>query len=321
MAVKTHSFLIVNPRSGAAGPTGDELAAAAAERGIEAHVLAPGDDAGMLARDSGAEILGAAGGDGSLAAVASAALETRAAFVCVPFGTRNHFARDIGLDRDAPVAALDAFTSGRERRIDLGRVGERLFVNNVSLGVYAGLVHRRERHRRRGEALARVRALAAVARNRHRLHARVSGEAVAARVLLVGNNRYELSLFTLGERERLDEGRLQLCTAAGLLPTTWDERDAETFRVELSQPRVKAAIDGEPAVLESPIEFASLPGALRVLVPERTAKQSPEEADMHDNPRASDEEQEQAQEGARRRKEEDMRYPSPGNDEDEDGRG
>jgi diacylglycerol kinase family enzyme len=270
--VKTHSFLVVNPRSGGARPASDELAAAAAERGIETHLLAPGEDAGALARDSGAGILGVAGGDGSLAAVAQAALETEAAFVCVPFGTRNHFARDIGLDRDDPLAALDSFSKGRERRIDVGRVGERLFLNNVSLGAYAGLVHRRERHRRRGEALARVRALLAVARNRHRLHARVSGEAVHARVLLVGNNRYELSLFTLGERERLDEGRLHLWTAPGLLPTTWDERDAERFRVELSQPRVSAAIDGEPTALAPPLEFASLPRALRVLVPERIAE-------------------------------------------------
>ena len=88
--------------------------------------------------------------------VAAVAVERGAPFVCVPFGTRNHFARDLGLDRGDPVAALDAF-AGEERRIDMGRAGERRFLNNVSLGLYASLVHRRERHRRRGQVLAGAR--------------------------------------------------------------------------------------------------------------------------------------------------------------------
>jgi diacylglycerol kinase family enzyme len=267
--VRTHAFLVVNPRSGTADPTPEALAAAAEARGVEVHVLEQGDDPGELARASGAEILGTAGGDGSLGPVADAALETGAGFVCVPYGTRNHFARDIGLDRDDPLAALSAF-EGVERRVDVGRVGGRIFLNNVSLGVYAGLVHRRERHRRRGETLARLRALAAVARHRHRLHARVNGEEVAARVLLVGNNRYEVSLFTLGERKRLDEGQLQLWAAPGLLPTSWEERVAAEFLVELPRERVRAAIDGEPAELDAPLRFESLPKALRLFVPEQS---------------------------------------------------
>src|SRR5438046_1356030 len=201
--MRTHAFLLVNPRSGRGRPTADELAAAARQLGVEPYLLREGEDPGEIARAAGAAVLGVAGGDGSLAAVAAAALETDAALICVPFGTRNHFARDLGLDHRDPLAALAAFEGGRERRIDAGRVAGRLFLNNVSLGVYAGLVHRRERHRRRGEALARARGLLAVARHRHRLHARVNDETFAARVLFVGNNRYELSLFTVGERERL----------------------------------------------------------------------------------------------------------------------
>ena len=105
------------------------------------------------------------------------ALELDAAFVCMPFGTRNHFARDLGLDRDDPLAALAAFDDvAGERRIDVGSLGDRLFLNNVSLGAYAGLVHRRERHRRRGEALARAEGAPRRARHRHRLHVRVNGE-------------------------------------------------------------------------------------------------------------------------------------------------
>src|SRR5436305_1367877 len=149
-------FLLVNPRSGASSPTADELVDAARERGIAAHVLQPGEDAADLARRADAQALGVAGGDGSLAAVAAVAVERDVRFVCVPFGTRNHFARDVGLDRNDPLAALDAYR-GHERRIDVGWANDRLFLNNVSLGVYARLVHRREHHRRR-QALARVRA-------------------------------------------------------------------------------------------------------------------------------------------------------------------
>jgi diacylglycerol kinase family enzyme len=263
-------FLLINPRSGDGDPSPEELVRAARERGVEIHLLEEGDDPAELARASGAAVLGAAGGDGSLAAVAAVALETGAAFVCIPFGTRNHFARDIGLDRDDPLGALAGFDDDAvERRIDVGKAGDRVFLNNISFGVYAGLVHRRERHRRRGEAFARARALLQTARHRHRLRARVNGEELAARVLLIGNNRYEIDLFTLGERERLDAGELHLWAAAGRLPLAWEERAASAFRIELGPTRIRAAIDGEPALLESPLELESLPGALRLLLPGR----------------------------------------------------
>lgn len=265
--MRTHSLLLINPRSGDDSPSAEDVASAARTLGVEPRFLEKGDDPGHLARQSGAEIVGIAGGDGSLAAVAAAAIDLGAAFVCIPFGTRNHFARDIGLDRDYPLAALDAFTAGEERRVDVGRVGERLFMNNVSLGVYARLVHRREHRRRRGEALARLRALAAVARHRHALHASVNDEAVRARIIFVGNNRYELSLFTVGERPQLDAGELSLWTAAGWLPSAWEARTGRSFRIETGGARIRAAIDGEPAVLESAFEVESLPGALRLLVP------------------------------------------------------
>src|ERR1700704_727018 len=141
MDMRTHSFLVINPRSGQGPRQAGKLVAAARKLGIEPHLLAEGEDPGETARASGAEILGMAGGDGSLAPVAQVALDTGARFVCVPLGTRNHFARDLGLDRNDPLAALGAFTGGTERRIDVGRVADRLFVNNVSFGVYAGLVH------------------------------------------------------------------------------------------------------------------------------------------------------------------------------------
>jgi diacylglycerol kinase family enzyme len=267
--MRTHSVLVINPRSGQGAQHATELVDAARKLGIEPHLLAAGEDPGEAARASGAEILGIAGGDGSLAPVAQVALDSDAAFVCVPFGTRNHFARDLGLDRNDPLAALRAFSGGTERRVDVGWVSDRVFLNNVSFGVYAGLVHEREHHRRRGEALARARALVQVARHRHGLHARVNGEEVRARVLLIGNNRYDVDLFTLGVRERLDEGVLQLWAAAGWLPTSWEEQVGASFRIEMPGGRVRAAIDGEPVKLDSPLELESVPQALRVLVPAR----------------------------------------------------
>src|SRR5919199_5486234 len=150
-------LLIVNPRSGDDSPTPDELAREARARGIEVRVLEPGQDPAEAARDASGPV-GVAGGDGSLAPVVAVAIERDLPFVCVPYGTRNHFARDAGIDRDDPFGALDAYR-GQERRIDVGRVGDRLFLNNVSLSLYARLVHRREHHRRRRDALARPRAL------------------------------------------------------------------------------------------------------------------------------------------------------------------
>lgn len=269
-------FLLINPRSGDDDPSPADLVDAARARGVETHLLEQGDDVAKLARAAGAEVLGAAGGDGSLAQTAQAALELGAAFVCIPFGTRNHFARDLGLDRDDPLGALAAFDDDAvERTIDVGKVGDLLFLNNVSFGAYASLVHRREHHRRRGEALARAKALLKTARHRHRLHARVNGEQLPARILLIGNNRYDVELSTLGERKRLDEGELQLWAADGWTPHGWEERVADRFTIELDGRRVKAAIDGEPATLESPLELESLPGALRVRVPRTLSDDSP----------------------------------------------
>lgn len=253
-------LLIVNPRSGSGGPSAQELVAEAQRRGLDAHELREGEDPGNVARASGAETLGVAGGDGSLARVAEVAVERDVRFVCVPFGTRNHFARDLGLDRDDPFAALRSF-SGVERRIDVGRADERLFLNNVSLGLYARLVHRRESHRRRRAAFARLRAWAALLTHREQLGITINGQAVETRILLVANNAYRIDFPTVGARVRLDEGKLHV-----YLPG--DERAGERFVVDAAAGRLEAAVDGEPDVLQMPLEFRIEPRALRVLVPQ-----------------------------------------------------
>jgi diacylglycerol kinase family enzyme len=257
------SFLLINPRSGKGSPSAEELAAEAQAAGVQTHVLQEGEDPAELARASTAEVLGIAGGDGSLAPVAEVALQRDAAFVCIPFGTRNHFARDLGLDRDDPIGALHAFDSSVERRIDVGRADERLFLNNVSLGLYARLVHRREGHRRRRQAFARVRAWGILLTHRQSLGITIDGDAIEARLVLVANNAYVLEPPSLGERERLDEGKLHLYSPGAEPP----ERVGERFVVDAAEHRLEAAIDGEPDVLQTPMEFRVEPGALRVLVP------------------------------------------------------
>jgi diacylglycerol kinase family enzyme len=261
-------FLLVNPRSGTDSPSPSELRDAALARGVRTHFLEAGEDPAEVARAAGADVLGIAGGDGSLATVASVALEQDVPFVCIPFGTRNHFARDLGLDRDDPLAALAAFDEGEERRIDVGRVGDRLFLNNVSLGIYARLVHRREHGRRRRDTLARLRALALTLRDRRR-HQRftIDGRTVRARLVLVANNAYALDLLSLGERERLDEGKLHLYIPHGFRRITWEERGCSELEIGAPQPRLRTAIDGEPVELEAPLRFRIEPRALRVLLP------------------------------------------------------
>jgi len=135
--------LFVNPRSGDGKAARAGVAERARAKGIEAVILAPGQDLAALAREAvtaGADALGMAGGDGSLAVVAAAAAAHGIPFVCVPAGTRNHFALDVGVDRHDVTGALDAFTGGVERLIDMAEVNGRTFLNNVSLGIYGEAV-------------------------------------------------------------------------------------------------------------------------------------------------------------------------------------
>lgn len=262
-------LLVVNPRSGDEAPSTEELTAEAERLGIRVRLLEEGDDPADAAREAREGPLGAAGGDGTVSRVAAVCLERDLPLVAVPFGTRNHFARDAGLDRNDPLGALRLFADGVERRIDVGRVNDELFLNNVSLGLYARLVHHREHHRRRSNAFARLRALALAAKHRRPLGLTVDGTPAETRVLLVANNRYVLDVLSIGERESLDEGRLHLYVLTGW---TWEERSCQTVTVDAATERVQAAVDGEPAELETPLEFRVDPGALRILVPDETQR-------------------------------------------------
>jgi len=276
--------LFVNPRSGGGKAARAGLAERARERGVEAVVLDPGQDLAALARDAaagGADVLGVAGGDGSLAVVAAVAAAHGIAFACVPAGTRNHFALDVGVDRHDLTGALDAFTDGVERRIDVAEVNGRMFLNNVSLGIYGQAV------RRPAYRDAKVRTLLATAEE----VLGPSGEAPALRladdagrehrdpaVVLVSNNPYALdNPLAPGTRPALDTGRLGIVVldapGEGRLPTG---RSWTAPRLEVSAPAaVHAGVDGEAADLSPPLRFAIRPAALRVRISSRHPGASP----------------------------------------------
>ncbi len=284
--------LILNLKSGGGKAERFDLAGRARELGVEPIVLRPGDDLLELAEDAiarGAEVVGMAGGDGSQALVATVAARRDVAHVCIPAGTRNHFALDLGLDRDDVVGALDAFTDGVERRIDLATVNERVFVNNASLGVYAKVVQSDAYRDAKLDTWVRLLPdlLGPDAAPLDLQFTAPDGSTCDdAPLILISNNPYQLTqLAGAGTRERIDTGLLGIVAArvrssaevsklvalelagrahrfSGLISWT-----APTFEVRSHGP-VEVGLDGEALVLGPPLRFASLPGALRVRVPQ-----------------------------------------------------
>ncbi|HEX7289836.1 MAG TPA: diacylglycerol kinase family protein [Conexibacter sp.] len=280
--------LFFNPRSGGGKAERFALAAQARARGIEPLELGPGSDLEQLVRGAvaaGADGLAMAGGDGSQAIVAAVAAEHDLPYACVPAGTRNHFALDLGVDRDDVVGALDAFVEGGERRVDLADVNGRVFVNNVSLGVYAAAVQRA------GYRDAKLRTLAdtlpdVLGPDGGGLDLRWSGpggrEHQAGAAILVSNNRYRLGrAIGSGTRPRIDDGLLGVTVLGRALggrgrrpQRPWRAWTASAFEVEADHP-VPAGIDGEAVLLEPPLHFHIRPGALRVRVARRHPGASP----------------------------------------------
>ncbi|WP_433731530.1 diacylglycerol/lipid kinase family protein [Actinoplanes sp. CA-051413] len=280
-----HGVLLINPKSGNATAVRLHLAAEAAGRGIRVITLAPGDDLAQLAERAaahGADVLGMAGGDGSQAVVAATAARHGIAYACVPAGTRNHFALDLGLDRGDVLRALDAFTDGVERTVDLGQVNGRVFVNNASLGVYAEVVrsgaYRGAKLRTWGRLLPDLLGPAAAPPDLT-FDGPDGRPRTGMSLVLVSNNPYRLTrLGRVGGRPRMDAGRLGILTgrvrgSAGDRRALPPRRFAEmlgwsgtAFEVRSAAP-VPIGLDGESLVLTPPLRFASLPGVLRVRLP------------------------------------------------------
>ena len=276
-----HPVLFFNPRSGGGKAERFALAKEAAARGIEPIELTPGDDLETLVRAAvarGADGLAMAGGDGSQAVVAAIAAELGLPYSCIPAGTRNHFALDLGVDRDDVVGALEAFVNGGERRVDIAEVNGRVFVNNVSLGVYAEAVqHAGYRDAKLRTILDTVPDVAGPDGQDLDLRWRGPGETEhqGGLAVLVSNNRYRLGRAVgSGTRPRIDDGLLGITVIgsptgggnAGRSPQNpWRQWSAPTFQVDSERP-VPAGIDGEALVLDPPLLFSIRPGVLRVRI-------------------------------------------------------
>ena len=215
VAPPRHAVLICNPWSGGGKVEKFGLADLARGMGVEVVMLDRGLDLEQLARDAiarGADCLGMAGGDGSQALVASIAIEHDLPFVCVSAGTRNHFALDLGIDREDPRGSLDAFRDGIERRIDYATVGDRLFVNNVSLGIYATIVQQ-EGYREAKSETTKALLPEMLGRTTEPFDLQFTdpaqGEIDGAFLIQVSNNPYVLgATLDATQRRRLDTGKL-----------------------------------------------------------------------------------------------------------------
>jgi diacylglycerol kinase family enzyme len=294
-----HPVLLMNPKSGGGKAERFRLVDECRKRGIEPVVLSPGDDLLQLARDAidrGADVVGMAGGDGSQALVASVAAEHDVPHVVVPAGTRNHFALDLGLDREDVVGALDAFADGWERRVDLATVNGRVFVNNASLGLYAKIVQSPEY--RDGKLKTTLSVLPDMlgpeATPFDLRFAGPNGERHdSSHMILVSNDPYQLVKSEgRGTRERMDLGVLGVVSivvssasdvqalvaldALGQLRrfAGWLEWSVPRFELGSEGP-VEVGIDGEALVMDPPLVFESRPGALRVRIPRHAPGLSP----------------------------------------------
>ncbi|HEV8205057.1 MAG TPA: diacylglycerol kinase family protein [Acidimicrobiia bacterium] len=295
----TRPVLLVNAKSGGGKAERFDLVGECRRRGIEPIVLERGDDLERLADEaarSGADVVGMAGGDGSQALVAGVASRHAIAHVCIPAGTRNHLALDLGLNRDDVVGALDAFGDALETTIDVATVNDMTFVNNVSLGVYAAVVQS-DAYRDAKVATTLDQLPDLLGRTAEPFHERFTtpdGERFDhAHVIHVSNNPYALHTFVgAGSRPRLDGGVLGIATLridrpadvptlvalvkAGRVQSFAGFREwtATSFRVDADEP-VAAGVDGEAVTLEPPLLFETRPAALRVRIPRHAPGASP----------------------------------------------
>lgn len=281
-----HPYLIMNPRSGGGKVGRFRLREKAEALGAEVCVLdvTHQQDVAALARraaDEGADLLGVAGGDGTQALVAAVAAERDLPFMVISAGTRNHFALDLGLDRDDPSKCLDALTDGVELRIDLGVINDRVFVNNASFGAYASVVQ--SPAYRDDKTRTTLRMLPELLTHQYGPHLAVHAEGVTVeqpQAVLVSNNPYRTDdPAGLGHRERLDAGVLGVlgvtvdsaAQAAGMLrghqASGLVQLTAREVVVDADTDAIPVGVDGEALTLPTPVRCRIRPHALRVRVP------------------------------------------------------
>ena len=294
-----HPFLIMNPKSGGGKVGKFDLKRKAEELGAEVFLMSgpePVDVAAVAegAAAGGADVLGVAGGDGTQALVAGVAARYDIPFMVITAGTRNHFALDLGLDREDPAACLGALSDGVELRVDLGRIGSRTFVNNASFGAYADVV---QTPAYRDDKLGTTLNLLPDLLQGHRgakLAAHADGIDISGpQALLVANNPYGSGdIAGLSRRLRLDRGTLGVVgvqvdspqQAAGLLRGRRARGltllTAAKVEITADTAQVAVGIDGEAVMMSTPVICAVRPGALRVVVPRNRPGAMPQEVPM-----------------------------------------
>jgi diacylglycerol kinase family enzyme len=255
--------------------------------------MADGNDPAEAARaavDEGANLVIAAGGDGTVSSVASAVVDSQARLGVLPTGTLNHFAKDLRIPLQLEAAA-DVLAAGKVRNIDVGEVNGRIFINNSSLGIYPRIVMWRDQHRRFGYGRwgSLIRAIIAALRRLPFVEVSLTaGQTRMHRVtplIFIGNNEYEMEGLNAGTRQCLDSGHLFVCianayTGVGLIRLSvsallgrlrrmgqFEVLSATDARIETLQRRVRVSFDGEVAVMETPLIYRVRPAALRVIAP------------------------------------------------------
>lgn len=285
--------VLINRSGGTAASLGYSLASAveaafaATGREIALELLDGGEIADAAARHAGAPLVVVGGGDGTIGAAASALARTPSALAVLPLGTRNHFARQLGLPLDLPCAARIA-VSGQRRRIDLGAAGDRLFINNASFGIYTRFVRMRDR----GKGPKWLSTIPATLHALRRMRAqhftlRIDGRErdIVTPLLFVGNNEYSIAPGRLGERESLEDGQLSICAVSAQNPLhllgfaaralvglarpeqDFEEYDTPATIVIEGSGYIEGAFDGELALMSLPLTLRSLPAALGVVTP------------------------------------------------------
>jgi diacylglycerol kinase family enzyme len=281
-----HPFLVMNPRSGGGKVARFGLKNKAEALGAEVVLVGgPGIvDVAALARDAvarGADLLGVAGGDGTQALVAGIAAEHDIPFLVISAGTRNHFALDLGLNRDDPSTCLTGLTDGVELRVDLGSIGGRTFVNNVSFGAYAEIVQRPEYRDDKTRTTLQLLPDQLAGHRGARLTLHAANVTVdGPQAVLVSNDPYgSTDLAGLGRRPRLDRSVLGVVAisvqnarqAVGLLRRSHQRGltrlAAAEAVIDADTAEIPVGIDGEAILLPTPVRCTTLPGALRVRVP------------------------------------------------------
>ncbi len=290
--------IVMNAAAGTGGNGVDhgQLSKLFSDRGIKTEKIEArsGEELVSLARSaaaSNADMVIAAGGDGTISAVAAAIAGTGKTLGVLPLGTLNHFAKDLNIPPDLE-GAIDVIAAGHSIMVDVAEVNGRVFINNSSLGLYPDMVRGRELRQRLGygkwHALAR--SVLTVFRRYPMLGVRlkVDGKEIVTRTpfIFIGNNEYKIETFNIGARERIDGGHLSVymtrrsgrmammrIALKAIFGGLSQEKDfltvmTDEVRIETRRPNVRVALDGEVIMIKMPLQYSIRPGVLKVIVSE-----------------------------------------------------